>query len=116
MNPRSLREMTIAKERLQRGETAPALVWETVPGGRGGRTRRKVSPAAYVRRRRGEWQGTLAGTREKLGVSPAGFATLLGVSLRTLKDWERGIRQPGGPARVLLRIADAHPEIVRAAA
>ncbi|MFN0067049.1 MAG: helix-turn-helix domain-containing protein [Limisphaerales bacterium] len=116
MNPRTLSEITIARECLQRGEAVPALVWETVPDGRGGRTRRKVSPDAYARRRRGEWQATLAGTREKLGLSPAGFASLLGVSLRTLKDWERGVRQPGGPARVLLRIAGEHPEIVRAAA
>lgn len=116
MNPRNLSEMTLARDRLQRGETSPAFVWKTVSDGRGGRIRQQVSPAAYARRRREEWRSTLAGTREKLGLSPAGLASLLGVSLRTLKDWERGVRQPGGAARVLLRIADEHPEIVRGAA
>jgi putative transcriptional regulator len=40
------------------------------------------------------------------------FAALLGVSLRTLQNWEQGRRVPEGPARVLLQIADKHPEAV----
>lgn len=48
--------------------------------------------------------------REGMGLSQAAFAALLGVSPRTLQDWEQGRRQPTGPARSLLRIADRHPE------
>ncbi len=48
--------------------------------------------------------------REKSGLSQAAFAALLGVSPRTLQDWEQGRRRPTGPARSLLRIADRHPE------
>ena len=39
------------------------------------------------------------------------FAGLLGVSTRTLQDWEQGRRNPQGPAIALLRIAEQHPEV-----
>ncbi len=48
--------------------------------------------------------------RERMGLSQSAFAALLGVSARTLQDWEQGRRQPTGPARSLLRVADRHPE------
>ena len=50
--------------------------------------------------------------REKVGVSQNAFAALLGVSPRTLQDWEQGRRKPSGPARSLLRIAGRHPELL----
>jgi putative transcriptional regulator len=40
------------------------------------------------------------------------FATLLGISLGTLRNWEQGRRAPQGPARVLLQIAARHPDAV----
>jgi putative transcriptional regulator len=49
--------------------------------------------------------------RVKLDLSQSAFASLLGVSLRTVQDWEQGRRKPSGPAEALLRIADQHPEI-----
>lgn len=51
--------------------------------------------------------------REKSGLSQSAFAALLGVSPRTLQDWEQGRRRPTGPARSLLRIAARHPEALR---
>ncbi len=48
--------------------------------------------------------------REKTGLSQARFALLIGVSKRTLKNWEQGRRQPTGPAKALLRILDADPK------
>ncbi|MBI5447093.1 MAG: helix-turn-helix domain-containing protein [Deltaproteobacteria bacterium] len=51
--------------------------------------------------------------REKSGLSQSAFAALLGVSLRTLQDWEQGRRTPRGPARSLLRVAERHPEALR---
>lgn len=49
--------------------------------------------------------------RSKLKLSQSAFAGLLGVSMRTLQDWEQGRRNPQGPAIALLRIAEQHPEI-----
>jgi len=39
------------------------------------------------------------------------FAGLMGVSVRTLQDWEQGRREPQGPAVALLRIAEQPPEV-----
>jgi putative transcriptional regulator len=49
--------------------------------------------------------------RSKLNLSQSAFAGLLGVSMRTLQDWEQGRRHPQGPAIALLRIAEQHPEV-----
>jgi len=47
--------------------------------------------------------------RKKTGLSQARFALLLGVSVRTLQDWEQGRRAPSGAARTLLLIAHKNP-------
>jgi putative transcriptional regulator len=52
---------------------------------------------------------SVASIREKTGLSQARFAQLLGVSVRTLQDWEQGRRAPSGAARTLLIIAQKNP-------
>ncbi len=52
----------------------------------------------------------VAEIREKTGLSQSRFATLLGVSVRTLQDWEQGRRAPSGAARTLLLIAHKNPK------
>ena len=47
--------------------------------------------------------------RKKTGLSQARFASLLGVSVRTLQDWEQERRAPSGAARTLLLIAHKNP-------
>ena len=47
--------------------------------------------------------------RSKTGLSQSKFAELLGVSVRTLQDWEQGRRAPSGAARTLLLVADRNP-------
>ena len=51
----------------------------------------------------------IASIREKTELSQARFAQLLGVSVRTLQDWEQGRRAPSGAARPLLVIASKNP-------
>lgn len=48
--------------------------------------------------------------REKLGVPQEKFALLLGVSKRTVENWEQGRRHPTGAARSLLRLVEADPQ------
>jgi len=52
----------------------------------------------------------VAALRARFRLSQANFAALLGISVDTLQNWEQGRRQPEGPARVLLRVAAAHPD------
>ena len=51
----------------------------------------------------------VAEIRQKTGLSQSKFASLLGVSVRTLQDWEQGRRVPSGAARTLLLIAHRNP-------
>lgn len=50
--------------------------------------------------------------RKSYGLSQDKFASLLGISVATLRNWEQGRRSPEGPARVLLRVAAEYPEVI----
>ena len=81
-------------------------VWQEVLEGvreikGGGGKRKKVMPRSHV-----------ASVRIKSGLSQAEFASVLGVSKRTLEQWEQGRREPSGAAKTLLRIAERHPEVL----
>jgi putative transcriptional regulator len=67
----------------------------------GGGKRTKALPKSNVVR-----------VRLKSGLSQSQFAAALGVSKRTLEQWEQGRRQPSGAAHTLLRIAERHPEVL----
>ena len=67
----------------------------------GGGKRTKVEAKSYVVR-----------VRIKSGLSQAEFATALGVSKRTLEQWEQGRRKPSGAAKQLLKIPERHPEVL----
>ena len=50
--------------------------------------------------------------RRRFDLSQSEFAALLGVSVKTVQNWEQGRRTPRGPARVLLQVAAKHPDAV----
>jgi putative transcriptional regulator len=50
--------------------------------------------------------------RESLNVSQRQFALMIGVSVRTLQNWEQGRRRPEGPAKALLKVAAKNPGAV----
>jgi len=54
-----------------------------------------------------------AEARSKTGLSQSRFAEMLGVSVRTLQEWEQGRRLPSGAARSLLQIAASRPDVFR---
>ena len=81
-------------------------VWKEVLEGvkeikAGGGKRAKVQPTSPV-----------VDLRLKSGLSQAQFAAALGVSKRTLEQWEQGRREPSGAAKQLLKIAERHPEVL----
>lgn len=55
---------------------------------------------------------SVATIRERTGLSQPRFAELLGVSVRTLQEWEQGRRAPSGAARTLLLIATKNPRVL----
>src|SRR5216684_3619059 len=71
-----------------------------IKAGRGKRTR--VEPRSPIVR-----------ARLKSGLTQTQFAVLLGVSRRTLEQWEQGRRVPSGAAKTLIRVAELHPEVLR---
>ncbi|HET6534943.1 MAG TPA: helix-turn-helix domain-containing protein [Sphingomicrobium sp.] len=82
-------------------------VWQEVLEGvreikAGGGKRTNVQPKSRIVR-----------ARLKSGLSQSEFAAALGVSKRTLEQWEQGRRKPSGAARTLLKIAERHPELLR---
>jgi putative transcriptional regulator len=80
----SLREANVIK----RGQLRPGRVF-------------RVNPESNIVRVRG-----------KLGLSQSKFAAILGISAVTLQNWEQGRRRATGPAKVLLKIAAKHPEVL----
>jgi len=79
-----------------------AELLESVRQMKSGKTRVVLSPATEA--------------RERTGLSQSQFATLLGVSVRTLQGWEQGRKQPSGAARTLLTIARTNPKALLAVA
>lgn len=81
---------------------------------------RKVRWAASGRGKRGETARVTeititpaAEARLRVGLSQHDSAAVLGISSRTLQDWEQGRRKPTGAAKTLLRVACSHPEVLR---
>ena len=113
-NQRTTQEIIRRRERLERGDVTPAQVTEIIPGRHGRAIRRVLDAKAWQRRQASAYAASVAGVREKLGLSQQRFADLLGISRRTLENWEQGHRELTGAAKVLLRIAAKHPETVLA--
>jgi len=55
----------------------------------------------------------LASVRLRISLSQNEFAKMLGVSLRTLQEWEQGRRTPSGAAKSLITIAIKKPEVIK---
>jgi putative transcriptional regulator len=58
-------------------------------------------------------QAQVAVARAATGLSQTAFAKLLGVSVRTLQEWEQGRKVPSGAAATLLKVAARHPEVLQ---
>lgn len=52
------------------------------------------------------------GLRERLGLTQNQFSGMIGVSIKTLQNWEQGRREPEGPAKALLRVVEKEPQAV----
>lgn len=88
-------ELLAAASELAKGRIGRALV----PNGNGGFAEAEIVKARFAS-----------------GLSQAQFAGLLGISKRTLQQWEQGRRSPTGAARTLLRIVAKHPRLLKESA
>ena len=70
---------------------------------KGGRAGRRFTVDSYA----------IVRAREKSELTQAEFAKLLGVSVRTLQDWEQGRREPNAAAQTLIKVAQKHPKVLR---
>ena len=74
--------------------------------------RRKPARVTHARDLLSATTPDVASLRASFKLSQAKFAALLGISVDTLQNWEQHRRRPEGPAKVLLRVAAAHPEVL----
>lgn len=120
MNDETFRELLSSirqAKAIEQGTLAPGRVTKATRDARAKLTRQVVAPKAGAHRApkratRSVTELNVQAIRTRLHLSQPKFAELLGISVRTLEGWEQGRRQPAGPARVLLRVADKHPEAV----
>jgi putative transcriptional regulator len=99
-----MRKMT--EKQLARWENTRNIGEEILDGVRdikAGRVGRRYTPQSFP----------IVRGREKSGLSQTQFAALLGVSVRTLQDWEQGRREPSAAAKTLIKIAELHPRVLR---
>ena len=99
-----MRKMT--EKQLTRWEKSRDIGQEILQGIRdikAGRIGRRYTTGSYP----------IVRAREKSGLSQAKFAQLLGVSIRTIQDWEQGRREPNAAAKTLIKVAELHPSVLR---
>ena len=99
---KSERELRMRDARRDLGKEQLQSVREMKTGHRGRVHKVKMSPIAEA--------------RLKSKLTQAQYAQLLGVSVRTLQDWEHGRREPSGAAKTLILIAARRPEVLRSLA
>lgn len=100
-----------------RGEKPASRVWRLTKMPDGTIKRVRVSAASHQKQQAARWKERTeaAQARDALSLSQTEFASLLGISVRTLHQWEQGRRQPTGAARMLLKIARLQPRLLKRA-
>ena len=107
----TLKEIIRRKTALLSGAARPGRVTQLLSDGKGGFIRRSVHSETF-RKGQAADGASAAAARKKLGLSQREMAALMGVSFRTLQNWEQGQREPSQAAKMLLRVAIKHPHAV----
>jgi putative transcriptional regulator len=108
----TIKEIIRRNVALLSGAARPGRVTQLIPDGNGGYFQRSLDPETFRKAQAAEFASSVSGAREKLGLSQREMAVLMGVSPRTLQNWEQGHRKPGQAAKMLLRVAIKHPRAV----
>ena len=76
---------------------------------------RSIRHSVRVRLAKGQIAGggDIIALRTFTGLTQESFATALGISVHTLRNWEQDRRKPDGPALALLRVVARHPQVLK---
>jgi putative transcriptional regulator len=102
---------------IERGEIAPGRARKVTLLADGTLHRVELNPETYRRKQARAWKAKTeaAKIRHELNLTQSDFAELLGVSLATIRKWERGTGEPSGAAKTLLAVAKINPGVIREA-
>lgn len=105
------------KDALIKGERAPSRVFRIEKMADGTLSRVAVNPETQRRKSAKAWEAKseVAKVRHSLDLTQEDFAKLLGIGLSTLRSWEQQKREPSGAAKMLIKIAVKHPEVLQEA-
>ena len=107
--PKEIAEEVLAGiEEIERGEFGRITQFQTDEEGHVERVITEPDGTTYR-----EAVNPAIAARIRVGLSQTQFAKLLGISKRTLQEWEQGRRKPSGAAQALLKIASARPDVVQ---
>lgn len=96
----------MAARPLSQFEAKPAVGQQVLDGVQKIKAGRGTQASAEVR-------SPIVQARLKSGLKQDKFAALLGVSKRTLEQWEQGRRAPRGAAKTLINVAELYPNVLR---
>lgn len=117
MKKKELEALEREARAMDRGEITPGRVWKVTKRPDGTVERKAIDPETHRKTQAREWKvkTETARIRREINITQDAFARMLGVSLGTVRKWERGTIQPSGAARTLLKIVAKYPAIVREA-
>ena len=118
MKKREIEEILSEAAAIDRGDIVAGRVWSVTKRQDGTLARKALNPETYRAAQARGWRAKTeaARVRRRINITQDAFARMLGVSLGTVRKWERGTIEPSGAARTLLKIAEKYPAIVREAA
>ena len=90
-------------EKWEKGRNVGQEILDGIRDIKAGRAGRRFTADSYP----------IVRARERSGLSQSQFAGLLGVSVRTLQDWEQGRREPSAAAKTLIKVAELNPGVLR---
>jgi len=97
---------------LKAGRWARKTTFETLPDGT---VRRRIESQDGTIEKEEILSGPrweIMAARARSGLSQSDFANALGISRRTLENWEQGRAEPTGAARRLLKLAAQYPDTI----
>lgn len=113
MTKRELKSLVRERDEVLTGTVAAVGVTRvTLDAATGEFVHTELDPEVCRQEMAAKHAAQVAKARKRLHLSTDDFAHMFGTTVRTVRNWERGIRVPSGAARVLIEVAARHPKAV----